>query len=94
MGQPTYVRMSGHHVAERIRPVPGSEDAQRFAALADDPSSGWRVEDVPEPATVPAGRPAQSAPKDAWVQWAVACGATAEVEAMTKADLITQYGGA
>lgn len=94
MDQPTYVRMSGHHVAERIRPVPGSDDAQRLAALADDPSSGWSREDVPEPVQ-PAGRPPQAAAKDLWVAYAVACGADqSEAEGMTKADLITQYGGA
>jgi hypothetical protein len=90
-----YVRSSGPHVAERVQPADGSEDAQRLAALADDPSSGWRVEDVPEPATAPAGRPPQAAAKDAWVTYAVSCGADqTEAEGMTKADLITQYGGA
>lgn len=97
MDRPTYVRCSGPHVAERLRPASGTEDAQRLAALADDPSSGWRVEDEPEPAAEqsPAGRPPQAAAKDAWVAYAVTCGADqTRAEGMTKADLITQYGGA
>lgn len=38
-------------------------------------------------------RPAQNASKDAWVGWAVTNGARPDdAEAMTKADLIDQYG--
>lgn len=93
MGRPTYVRCSGPHVAERVQPADGSEDAQRLAALADDPSSGWRVEDEPEPAAAPAGRPPQAAAKDAWVAYAVSCGAEqADADAATKAALIDRYG--
>jgi hypothetical protein len=85
-----FVRRAGAHVAERIRPVPGSPDAQRLAAAADDPESPWQREDVPEPP--PAGRPPQSADKAAWVAYAVARGAEqAAAEAMTKAQLIEQY---
>lgn len=37
-------------------------------------------------------RPAQSAPKGAWVGWAVAQGAAVDdAEAMTKADLVDKY---
>lgn len=90
-----YVRSSGPHVAERVQPADGSEDAQRLAALAGDPSSGWRVEDEPEPAGKPtgSGRPPQAADKAAWVAYAVSCGA-GEVAAdlMTKAQLIDRYG--
>lgn len=93
MDQPTYVRMSGHHVAERIRPVPGSEDAQRLATLADDPSSDWTREAVPELATEPAGRPPQSAPKEAWVAYADSQD-PGDHAGLTKAELISQYGGA
>jgi hypothetical protein len=92
---PTYVRSSGPHVAERVRPADGSEDAQRLAALADDPSSPWRVEDVPEPDGKPtgSGRPPQAAAKDAWVAYAVSCGASqADADAVTKAALIELYG--
>jgi hypothetical protein len=93
MGAVTYVRRAGQHMAERIRPVPGSPDEQRLSALADDPSSPWHVEDEPEPVTEPAGRPPQAADKAAWITWAVACGAEqADAEAATKAALIEQYG--
>lgn len=89
----TYVRWSGHHVAERIRPVPDTADEQRLAALADDPESPWMREAEPTPAAESSGRPAQAADKAAWVAWAVAQGAAqADAEAATKADLITQYG--
>lgn len=38
-------------------------------------------------------RPAQSASKDEWVGWAVACGASPDdAAAMTKTDLIDRYG--
>jgi hypothetical protein len=94
MTAPTYVRSSGPHVAERLRPAPDSEDAQRLAVLADDPSSGWRVEDVPVPGSAPlTARPPQAADKAQWVAWAVACGADqADAEQATKAQLIEQYG--
>lgn len=92
MAAATYVRMSGHHVAERIRPVPDTEEEQRLAALADDPETHWmRVPDEGEQTLTE--RPAQAADKAAWVAWAVAQGAAqADAEAATKADLITQYG--
>lgn len=87
-----YVRWSGHHVAERIRPVPGTGDEQRLAVLADDPSSDWTREAVPEPEQ-PAGRPAQAADKAAWVAWAVTQGADqTDAEAATKAALFEAYG--
>ncbi|MEU5979392.1 hypothetical protein [Streptomyces sp. NPDC047315] len=44
---PTYERGSGPHIAERVQPVPGSEEAERYAALAADPASGWRRADEP-----------------------------------------------
>lgn len=91
---PTYVRSAGSHVAQRVRPAPGSEDAQRLAALADDPSSGWRVQAVPVPGSAPlSARPPQAADKAVWVAWAVTCGADqAEADAATKAALIDTYG--
>lgn len=94
MDRVTYVRAVGQHVAERVRPAPGSPDALRLAAAANDPGSPWQREDVPVPAVVPVGRPPQAAAKDAWVTYAIARGA-GEVAAdlMTKADLISTYGG-
>lgn len=87
-----YVRASGPHVAERVRPVPGSPEADAYAALAADPGSGWRA--VADEPPAPAGPPAKSAAKADWVSWAVAQGAEqAEAEKATKDDLITAYGG-
>lgn len=42
----TYIRGAGGHVAERVRPEPGSDDETRYEQLAADPASGWRVEDA------------------------------------------------
>ncbi|MEU7741985.1 hypothetical protein [Nonomuraea sp. NPDC049158] len=42
----TYIRGAGGHVAERVQPAPGSDDATRLEQLADDPESGWRIEDT------------------------------------------------
>lgn len=39
---PIYERGSGGHIAERVSPVPGSEEAERYEALAADPTSDWR----------------------------------------------------
>ena len=50
----TYERCAGGHVAERIRPVPGSPDEQRLAVLAADPGSDWRRIPDPEPETTTA----------------------------------------
>jgi hypothetical protein len=44
-----YERGTGAYVAERVQPVPGSEEAERYEELAADPDSGWRrVDDGPE----------------------------------------------
>jgi hypothetical protein len=47
-----------------------------------------------DPGTAEAGPPAPSGPKQSWVDYAVSQGATAdEAAAMTKADLMSRYGG-
>jgi hypothetical protein len=47
-----------------------------------------------EPEAAPASAPPSSAPKAAWVDWAVSQGADqAAAEAMTKLNLIGEYGG-
>ena len=73
-----YEKGSAGFVAERIRPVPGSEEAERYAALAADPESGWRcAEPDPEPEPeapkepVVLERPAKSASKGDWKAYAV-----------------------
>ncbi|MGW4469672.1 hypothetical protein ACWENQ_08365 [Nonomuraea sp. NPDC004354] len=95
------MRAAGAHAAERVRPEPGSDEETRLEELAADPQSGWRrIEDVegaetrgsvpsapPEP--VESGRPPQSAPKAAWVEWAAAHGMDREqADDLTKAQLI------
>ena len=44
-----YVRGSGGHVAERVRPAEGSPEATELQALAADPASGWRAIPDTEP---------------------------------------------
>ena len=52
------------------------------------------VETEPEAEAAPATAPPASAPKAAWVAWAVSQGADqATAEAMTKLNLIGEYGG-
>lgn len=41
-----YIRTAGDHVAERVKPEPGSDDAARLEELVADLASGWRVEDA------------------------------------------------
>ena len=48
----------------------------------------------PESESAPASAPPSSAPKAQWVAWAVSQGANqADAEAMTKLNLIGEYGG-
>lgn len=87
----TYVRGSGPHIAERVRPAPGSDEETALAALADDPASGWsRIDD--QPPAEPARRPAKSASKADWVAYAVTQGATeADATAATRDELAALY---
>jgi hypothetical protein len=95
-----YQRGAGGHVAERVQPEPGSEEEQRYAALAAAPGSGWRcVEPDPEPEegeqeTPPPVRPAKSANKTDWVAYAQAVDPeTGGLDELTKDQLIELYGG-
>jgi hypothetical protein len=89
-----YLRVSGGTVAERVRPEPGSREADRLAALAADPASGWQAAPAPGPhSDGPPQRPAQSAAKDAWLAYANSQD-PADHSGMTKAQLIEQYGNA
>lgn len=56
-----YERTSGPHVAERVRPVPGSDDEARLEKLAADRTDGWRrVEEQPaKPAAKPRPKKAE-----------------------------------
>ncbi len=87
--------------------LPGAEldrlvGAGLLAAVDDDTAAAAEPEPEPAPrsARAPAGageppaRPAQVAPKAAWVGYAVARGAdAAEAEKATKPELIERYGG-
>lgn len=93
---PTYVRASGSHVAERERPAPGSKRDRELAALAEDPATNWRREAdplddevFPEPK-----RPAKSGSKADWVAYAVSQGATEDdATAATRDELAAAYAG-
>lgn len=97
MADTIYVRGEGGGVHAMDLPLPDSI-AQRMEKGAlvrcnKDGSeyTGEAAESEPAP---PSERPAQSAPKAEWIGWAVVSGADPEdAEAMTKADLIDQYGG-
>ncbi|MET9510762.1 hypothetical protein ABZX62_20270 [Streptomyces flavidovirens] len=89
----TYERSTGGHVAERLRPMPGSEEAEALAAAAEDPASGWRSsEPDPEPEPTELERPAKSASKATWVDYAVAQGSTREdAENASRDELAVAY---
>lgn len=90
-----YERSSGGHPAERVRPVPGSGEAEQYAALASDPESGWRCvepDPVPEPEPVVLERPAKSASKADWLAYAVQEGMDEdEAEKATRDELAARY---
>lgn len=88
-----YARGAGAHIAEQVRPVPGSEDAERYAALAADPGSGWRcLEPDPAPEPVVLERPTRSASKADWKTYAVAQGMDEdEAEKATRDELAAKY---
>lgn len=102
-----YVRGSGRHVAERVRPAPGSEQESRLEGLVAS-GAGWRrLDDEPEPgpAGPPAGggeggsgpgvvqRPARSAPKADWMAYAHQVAPEgAGIDGLTKDELIDRYG--
>ncbi|MFE0132396.1 hypothetical protein ACFWY6_12610 [Streptomyces sp. NPDC059037] len=88
-----YERGSGGHIAERVRPVPGSEEADSLAALAEDPASGWLcVEPDTEPEPVVLERPAKSASKADWKAYAISQGMDEEAaDAATRDELAARY---
>jgi hypothetical protein len=74
-------------------PPAGDQDGAGQAEGATEPA-----EPDAEPAEAAAGSPvaapAPSAPKQAWIDYAVSCGASPdEAASMTKADLMSRYGG-
>lgn len=108
MADTIHVRGEGGMVIEMSLPLPDhieqrlakghlrrvNEDGSPYV---DEEPPGHRPGQAPETAKqvpgLPLAQPAKNDPKDAWVGWAVGNGATPdEAEAMTKADLIEQYG--
>lgn len=81
---------------ERPLPVPPPEvsplaEVSGVAEVAGSPEP--EPEQAAEPEQ-PAAPPAPSAPKQSWIDYAVSQGATAdEAASMTKADLMSRYGG-
>jgi hypothetical protein len=88
-----YERGSGGYVAERVRPIEGSEEAEALAVLAEDPASGWRcVEPDAEPEPEPLERPAKSASKADWKAYAVSQGMDADdADKATRDELAAKY---
>lgn len=90
-----YERFSGGQVAERIRPIPGTDEAAQFAALAADESSGWRCSEPdpgPESDPVVLERPAKSASKADWKAYAIQEGMDeGEAEKATRDELAATY---
>lgn len=88
-----YQRHSGGHVAERVQPVPGSEEAERYAALADDPASDWRrIEPDTEREPVEQPLPVKSASKADWKAYAVSQGIDEEAaDKATRDELAAKY---
>lgn len=66
-----------------------SLDDTEFDDGVEQEASGADDETPPEPA----GRPPQSAPKDAWVAYANAQDEAVDHSSMTKAELIEKFGG-
>ncbi|MFG3050327.1 hypothetical protein ACGFZP_05135 [Kitasatospora sp. NPDC048239] len=90
-----HVRGEGGTVIAMDLPLPEAI-AQRLAKgqlqrVTEDgsPYTAPPPDDVP---SLPAKAPAKAAPRDAWVGWAVACGADPDqADGMTKADLVDAY---
>lgn len=97
MAQETiYVRGEGGTIFRLALPLHESiadRLAKGYLVQVNEDGSPYTGETGPSVPSLPTEPPAISAPKAAWVGWAVACGATPDdAEAMTKADLIEQYG--
>lgn len=76
-----------------VEPTPQRTlDAQSDETFADNPTTEAKAPAQDTTGPDPAERPARSATKAEWVDWAVKCGADkTEAEGMTKADLISTY---
>lgn len=71
--------------------MPGSDEAEQYAALAEDPASGWRCAE-PDSAPEPCGPPAKSAAKAEWVAYAVSQGVEQdEAEGLKRDELVALF---
>lgn len=76
---------------EQGDPDAGHTAVQERSANGDDASTKQGVTQGQEPN--PENRPARTATKDRWVDWAIECGSSrSDAERMTKQDLIDIYG--
>ncbi|QNJ57617.1 hypothetical protein SEA_KEANU_11 [Streptomyces phage Keanu] len=76
------------HTAVRERPANGDDASTKHGV-----TQGQETADETRGEPNPANRPARSATKEAWVDWAVECGADrSDAKNMTKQDLIEVYG--
>jgi len=94
-GNMAYPHPDGYEVAAHAAPPSGPADSPPSPEPA--PGAGppeARYEAAPEPAPEPPSvAPVAYAPKQAWVDWAMAQGATEdEANMMTKAQLMEAYG--
>lgn len=87
-----YVLRQGAAPIDPVPVTPASEPAGEPAGESTEPSGEPAGEPTGEPASVE--QPKKSEGKPAWVDYAVAHGLAREAaEAMTKADLVAQFGG-
>lgn len=81
-----------HQVPAYTPPTPVDPDPPHDPPVADPVVETPTPDPVPTPLD-PADRPARSATKSEWVDWAVKAGSSrADAENMTKTDLIEVYG--
>lgn len=89
------------HEAERLRRIGAVIDYDPAAVVPDPDGELDRSEPAqaasagePAPSAVPVERPAQVAPKSAWVAYAVSQGlGEDEAEDLTKAELVARFAG-
>ncbi len=80
-------------VLSRAHPELEGAEERRQELIREQQDGTQGQETAPEEGPNAANRPARSATKEAWVDWAVECGADRnEAKNMTKSDLIEVYG--
>lgn len=100
MAETAFFRGEGGVVLEMDLPLPEgiAQRVERGAIVRVANAQGdpyVATEGTPLVPAPPTKRPADSAPKAAWVAWAVACGADPEeASGANKGDLVERYGNA